>query len=239
MHQQNRPMFSVVDLTANSFTCTTYQVEANNSLTMIDTYTIVKTSGTTNPDPETLANIVLTTDKNIVRPNEYFNVSVSFSEKMVSNIVKLDFSFDSGKFDFASYIPANGATLLTREYGKGYASIMVMIPDYDIKSLGELMLKANSDITMSSSTISAVATFVERDENSDKAIKTAVGEYTQKTNNAGTDGFVVDLIVLSNLIDAFGMTSDHPNWDNDSHFDFNGNGEIDIFDITTLAQMIK
>ena len=42
--QANRPHFSVVDMTANSFTCTTYQIEANNSLTLIDTYTIVKTN---------------------------------------------------------------------------------------------------------------------------------------------------------------------------------------------------
>jgi hypothetical protein len=35
------------------------------------------------------------------------------------------------------------------------------------------------------------------------------------------------------------MTEDHPDWDSYGHFDFNGNGEIDIFDIATLAQMIK
>jgi hypothetical protein len=35
------------------------------------------------------------------------------------------------------------------------------------------------------------------------------------------------------------MTSAHPDWENYSHFDFNGNGEIDIFDIVTIAQMLK
>jgi len=42
MSQANRPQFSVVDMTANTFTCTTYQIESNNSLTLIDSYTITK-----------------------------------------------------------------------------------------------------------------------------------------------------------------------------------------------------
>lgn len=116
---------------------------------------------------------------------------------------------------------------------------MVMLPDYEMESLGKLMLKANSSVAISSSAVEAAATFVERDGNKDKTIKGSNGSYIQKTNNAGTEEFVVDMIVLSNLIDAFGMTSDHSDWDKYSHFDFDGNNEIDIHDITTIAQMIK
>jgi len=43
MQQANRPHFSIVDVTVNTFTCTTHQVNADNSLTLIDTYTIKKT----------------------------------------------------------------------------------------------------------------------------------------------------------------------------------------------------
>jgi hypothetical protein len=43
MQQANRPHFSIVDVTVNTFTCTTYQINADNSLTLIDTYTIKKT----------------------------------------------------------------------------------------------------------------------------------------------------------------------------------------------------
>ena len=128
--------------------------------------------------------------------------------------MKLDFAFDAGKFDFAGYTPVAGATMLTREYGDGCASVIVMLPDYGMKNLGSLMLKANSGVGISSSMITGVAKFVERDENLDKAIKEAAGSYAQKTNNAGTEEFEVDLLVLSNLIDAFGMTSDDPNWEN-------------------------
>jgi hypothetical protein len=41
--QSNRPHFSVVDITVNTFTCTTYQIQANGDLLQIDTYTIKKT----------------------------------------------------------------------------------------------------------------------------------------------------------------------------------------------------
>ncbi len=41
--QNYRPMFSIVDMTVNTFTCTTYQVNADNTLTVIDSYTIDKT----------------------------------------------------------------------------------------------------------------------------------------------------------------------------------------------------
>ena len=43
MHQENRPMFSIVNMTVNTFNCTTYQVNADNSLKVIDSYTIDKT----------------------------------------------------------------------------------------------------------------------------------------------------------------------------------------------------
>ena len=237
MHQSNLPHISEVAMTANTFTCTTYQIETNNSLTMIDTYTILKTNGAV--DPEVPVELILTTNKNIVRPNEYFNVSVSFTGEVESNIVELGFTFDADKFDFASYTLADGATLLTREFGAGYAKVMVMLPDYKMESLGSLMLKTKDNVGITSSTITGTARFVERDKNLDKAIKEADGSYIQKTNNVGTEKFVVDLIVLSNLVDAFGITSDHPDWGDLSHFDFNGNNEIDIFDIVTVAEMIK
>ena len=240
--QTSRPHFSIVNMTPNSFTCTTYELSnytASASVSIVDTYTIVKDSSTTEPDPDTKENLILTTDKSIVRPDEYFNVSVSFPLAMESNVMKLSFTFDAGNFAFAAYTPADGATLLTREFGDGYANIMVMVPNYETESLGTLMLQAHSHVAVTSSEIAATATFVERDQNSAKEIKEAIGSYIQKTSNVGTDGFEVDLIVLSNLIDAMGTTANDLGWNAVSHFDFNGNDEIDIFDIVTIAQMIK
>jgi len=45
--QSSRPQFSVVDMTSNTFTCKTYQIESNNSLTLIDSYTITKSADKT------------------------------------------------------------------------------------------------------------------------------------------------------------------------------------------------
>ena len=230
MWQQNRPMFSIVDMTANTFTCTTYQVNTDNSLTEVDSYTIVKTVP---------VELTLATNKPVVHPDEYFNVSVSFPGEMESNLIKLSFTFDADNFEFAGYTPADGATLLTREYGAGYATVMVMVNDYGMESLGDLMLKAKDDTKVGSSEVAATALFVERDGNLDKAVREGKGSYNQTTSNAGTPEFVIDMIVLSNLIDAFGMTSADPGWDLYSHFDYNGNGVIDISDIVTVAQMIK
>ncbi|MCL2773842.1 MAG: InlB B-repeat-containing protein [Oscillospiraceae bacterium] len=42
MAQNNLPMFSMVNMTADTFTCATYQINSDSSLTQIDTYTIAK-----------------------------------------------------------------------------------------------------------------------------------------------------------------------------------------------------
>jgi hypothetical protein len=44
MDQKSLPNFSVVDVTPATFTCTTYQINADNSITEIDSYTIVKSA---------------------------------------------------------------------------------------------------------------------------------------------------------------------------------------------------
>ena len=237
MNQANRPNFSIVDITTSTFTCSTYQVNTDNTTTMIDTYTIVKTSGVVGPEPA--AELILSTDKNIVAPNDYFNVSVSFPAKMESNVINMELTFDPNTFEFAAYTPAAGATLLASEYDEGSVALTVMVPDYEMQRLGALMLKAKPDASLGSSEIAVAASFIEKNAVGEKTVKEAYGSYIQKTNNAGSSGFVVDLLVLSNLIDAFGMTSAHADWESYSYFDFNGNNEIDIFDIVTVAKMIK
>ena len=235
-NQANRPNFSVVDVDDNSFTITTYQVNTNNTLTEIDSYTIVKSSSIVEPDPVALT---LTSDKNVVGPDQYFNVSLAFGEKIESNVVNIELTFDADKFEFAGYTAAAGTTVLKRESGNGFANIMIMVPNYQAEGLGTVMLKAKPTVGVTSSLIAGTATFVLRDANLDKVITVTDGSYCQKTSNAGSGDFVIDLIVLSNLIDAFGMTSDNSNWETVSHFDYNGNNEIDIFDIVTVAQMIR
>ena len=49
----------------------------------------------------------------------------------------------------------------------------------------------------------------------------------------------VTLAALSDVIDAFGMNSDDPKWDEYRHYDFNNNGVIDAHDISKLAKLVK
>jgi len=46
MAQNDKPMFTVVSVTASTMTTSTYQIEADNSITQIDSYTIKKTVST-------------------------------------------------------------------------------------------------------------------------------------------------------------------------------------------------
>ena len=182
--------------------------------------------------------LIVSSDKSVVRPNEYFNVSVAFNEKISSNALTLNFTFDSSKFEFAGYTPANGSTILDTTVSDGLVSFTIMVSDYEAEGLGTFLLLSKDTVVVATSAITACVNFVEKETDGYKSIQFAYGTYNQKTSNVGTDSFVVDLIVLSNLIDAFGMTSDHADWDNYSHFDFNGNSEIDIQDIITLSKML-
>ena len=52
-------------------------------------------------------------------------------------------------------------------------------------------------------------------------------------------GDEVTLIDLSNVIDLFGVKNTEPAWEDAKYYDYNNNGEIDIYDITVLARKVK
>jgi hypothetical protein len=50
----------------------------------------------------------------------------------------------------------------------------------------------------------------------------------------------LDLFDQSNLIDWFGIGQSDPDWGTRyAYFDFNGNGQIDIYDIACLSRLIQ
>jgi hypothetical protein len=100
MHQQDRPMFSIVDMTANSFTCTTYQVNTDNSITQIDSYTIVKSAVVTLNGAE---NIVVGSDA-------AYTVSVGGVSKLAT--VTLTFEVNGAFFESKSFTGLNGFDVL-------------------------------------------------------------------------------------------------------------------------------
>jgi predicted phosphodiesterase len=233
------PTFVNVTATASTLVFDTYMFsyDRDNDVAgepyLFDSLTVTRNTGQTVP-----ADLRLVSDKSIVRPNDYFNVSASLQTQTESNLIKIELTFDAEKLDFAGYTPAAGATTLTSDIGTGFATILVMQPNYQMDSLGSFMLQAKSTVGVGSTEITAIATFVEKVD-SNKSVQITCGSLNQKTSNIGTGGFEVDMILLSNLIDAFGMTSADPGWDEFCFFDFNGNNEIDIFDIVTVAKMVK
>ena len=136
------------------------------------------------------------------------------------------------------------------EHSKGEATVTVMAPDYDIENLGEVMLRAKEDAALSNTTemVSGDVEFVVRGANDDKTIQSASASATFTTLGDGSgnavpgdtngDG-IVDLIDLSNIIDMFGIKSDNLEWQTRyTFFDYNNNGEIDIYDIAFVAKLI-
>jgi hypothetical protein len=76
MQQEYRPEFSIVSMTVNSFNCTTYQVNADNSLQVVDSYTIEKT-------------IVATPSAQVTKINgNTNNLSITISQKLADGSIR-------------------------------------------------------------------------------------------------------------------------------------------------------
>ena len=190
-------------------------------------------------ESETPVQIDLKSNKSIVRPGEYFTVDTALTEGASSNVVTLNVKFDNTKFSYAGFNAAEGATLLTYEVVGDTVKFIVMVPDYSLLNLGSVVFQVQQGVGIGSAQFNADATYVVKGDDGVKFTSQAAGLYSQRTSNMGTEESVVDMLVLSNVIDAFGMTSDNANWDDYAHFDYNGNNEIDIQDIVTVAKMVK
>lgn len=99
--------------------------------------------------------------------------------------------------------------------------------------------KADVDFSAGYQTITAVAEYVENDDDAkvEKMSHTAMVTFT----TTGTDPLTeFNLVYLSNMIDAFGVTSSDADWDAKYVWmDWVGNGRIDIADIAYVAMRIK
>ncbi len=194
--------------------------------------------------------ISLTTDAHNVKVDEHFVLDATFNEVTGTNAAVLTYNFDGKLFDFANFTPAEGVTVVDRQYGEGFAKITVMAPDYETKELGSIMLHAKADAALVKEEQDVVlnAEYVVKNGD-DKTIETAtaVAAFTTLGNGSGEpaipgdtdDNGELDLIDLSNMIDWFGTTDEDADWDEIyTFFDFNDNGEIDIYDISYVARAL-
>jgi hypothetical protein len=250
MHQQNRPMFSIVDMTANSFTCTTYQVNADNSLTEIDSYTIVKTVAPVS------AVVSLSGVANVVVGNDAaYTVSVSDVSKLAT--VTLQFEVDSAYFSGKSFTGLNGfdvlgdvtwtqtdgvwtgrVTLVNFNGGvssaAGALDIFEMVFASNSKLLGttdvrlvDAVLSGYDDATAAVYIDSLIATGL---------VQTVIGQYFSRYD-VNRDG-VVDQLDLTAAQLFFMAKEGDANWNTAKAADVNGDGRVDIEDLILILKNI-
>ena len=203
------------------------------------------------PTPYPAAVLRVSTGAHHVQAGDYVSLDTGFVVPVSTNVVVLKYNFNGNLFDYASFTPADGTTLLKTEFGDGFATLTVMIPDYNAKALGALMLYAKADtLPTGIQSVSVSALYVLKDSQAKKTVEsTAVAAASFTVIGAGGDGPEIlgdtnydgklDLIDLSNMIDWFGIDSSDAGWNSIYiFFDFDNSGNIDIFDIAYVARLI-
>jgi hypothetical protein len=237
-NQANRPNFSVVDVTDNSFSITTYQVNSNNTITEIDTYRIQKSGGATTPD----AALLVSSDKTQVSRGEYFKVEAAFDAEVDTNVYSISFAYDQGKFEYRGFTAPDGFEVIdTRNDAQAGQVTLILgsLDGYGAEALGSALFSAKDDADLSGaqSTVTVSVEYALKDAQGEKVAKAASSSIAVK---AGGQFELTNptLIDLSNAIDCFGLTAADPEWASAEKYDMNGNGVIDIQDISAIARKI-
>lgn len=191
--------------------------------------------------------LIVTTNANLVKKGQYFDVAASFDKEVSSNAVIVSVSYDGDKFRYAGNLGAGsieGVTYLNTETEDGNVKLTMMIPDYNAKDLINLRFQAkeDADIVNADNTIDVDVSFVYKDADGEKTIRNVKGSVAFTTSGLPGDtnnDNVIDLLDLSNVIDLFGTQVGDELWNAARFFDFNNNGEIDISDIAYIAKLIK
>ena len=195
---------------------------------------------------------ILSTEATQVRKGDYFEVNASFAEVTEANVINISFNYNTNLFDFAGYTLADGMTVLDAKMTSEGFAMSLMVPEYgvtDLLSFG-LIAKEDGNLQNGDQQISATVECVVKlsdtvGENGfvpkaivyfDAALNVPTfGGIIGDTNNDG----VLDLIDLSNIIDAFGIDTTDAKWNTVyKYLDFNGNGSIDIADVSHVAWLV-
>ena len=198
---------------------------------------IVAAASESNPDNvDVPLAVLLKPSKEVILKDEYFTLDTTLTKKTESNVVVLDYMFDTEKFAYASCSVPEGVTVINAETTAAGVRVTLMVGDYNMKDLASVMLQAKADISEKLELASVVANLVVR-EGTEKEVVTLSSKLVlnPKDDPAYVD---FDLIYLSNVIDAFGAKRGDRNWHKVSQYDWNLNGTIDINDIVYAAQRI-
>ena len=174
-------------------------------------------------------------DKVYLNAGDYFNVETAVSEPLESNVVVLDYTFDTSLIEYANCAPAAGVTLISWEHTAAGVQLKLMVPDYGMAQIASVMFRAKEKIAETESLFTVVGQFVVRDADEKEVLilSNVVGF------NPPIDPDLFNLILLSDVIDAFGKSSAGADWIKYRQYDFDQNGVIDIVDIVYVASRIK
>jgi hypothetical protein len=188
----------------------------------------------------------VTTDANLINNGEYFRVNASLLSVEASNAATVEYKYDTDKFDYRAFTPAAGVTVLNNTSAETGRRLTFMFDGYSAKDFGEMLFSVKEDAQLQSgdNSIDVIANYVLKAEDGSKSVANASGAVSFTSVGGGGipgdldgDG-VITLIDLSNVIDMFGSSTASPDWNNCRFCDINNNGEIDILDISTIAQKI-
>ena len=174
----------------------------------------------------------LSLSKNVINPGDYVNVAASLTRPVNGNVAVLDFAYDKTQLEYANFSVPAGATLLLNEETDTGRRLVVMVPDYAMTDLVTIMLYAKAEFS-GAADIGAVARIVQKDADEVKEVLTLVNGISTIPELGD-----IDLIELSNAIDAFGKTSFDYDWPAVKKYDLNNNGKIDIQDICEIARKV-
>lgn len=194
--------------------------------------------------------INVTTNANLIKKGDYFDVKASFLKTITTNAVNITVNYDSSKFEYAGNLGADpsqdsyieGVTCLNSQTTGAGASFILMIQDYNALDLVSLRFRAKEDIDIQNAdySISANADFIYKEDNY-KYMMHGFGSTDFSTvgvpGDTDSDGNVT-LMDLSNVIDMFGVKKGDVLWAKAKFYDFNKNSIIDISDIVSVAKLI-
>jgi hypothetical protein len=219
-----------------------------NPLWQTDPY--VDYDASTSPWNAPMQPISVTTNANLIKQGDYFDVKASFLKTTTTNAVSMVINYDSSKFEYAGNLGADpsqgsyidGVTCLKSETTAAGVAFVLMIPDYKALDLVSLRFRAKEDANIQNAdySISAYADFVSKVDNY-KYMMQGFGSTDFTTSgvpgDTDSDGKVT-LMDLSNVIDMFGVKKGDVLWTKAKFYDFNKNNAIDIADIVSVAKLI-
>lgn len=189
------------------------------------------------------AALYLTADKRQVDKEGDLKLDAYFSEPVNSNTAILTYSFNDKVFAYKNFTASGGVSVLESYCSEGTLRLTVMVSDYKTLRYGEVCFTAReyTDLSDEENSVSLFVEYVEKDEYSNKTIKTVTAKMILPEEgipgDVNGDG-ILNLLDLSDIIDVFGIDSAHELWNKYKAHDYNENGSIDIYDITYIAKLI-